>query len=30
MSAAKPAADMSGFARAEYSVNGVKTVVHPR
>ncbi len=25
---AKPAVDMTGFARAEYDINGVKTVVH--
>jgi pimeloyl-ACP methyl ester carboxylesterase len=25
---AKPAADMTGFTRAEYDINGVKTVVH--
>ena len=25
---AKPAGDMSGFTRAEYDINGVKTVVH--
>ena len=25
---AKPACDMSGFTRAEYDINGVKTVVH--
>jgi hypothetical protein len=25
---AKPAVDMTGFARAEFDINGVKTVVH--